>query len=435
MKLSQFAHKIFLKKDTYAIFNSLLFKPILLSKNEVNNLFSNRLESFSSEEIASLKENGILINSEQQDFDAEKLLVQTINNQVGSFSLMYIIPVSGCNLGCKYCFIGKINNHTMICMSEQTLLNALQKFSTYLQEHKMKDGTVLFYGGEPTLKFNLVKKAVLFGKTQPVKMKFSIITNGTLLTEEYMKFIKENNIQLSISLDGPKELTDHSRIFKEYNNSVYDTVVQKIQKLRKLNIEFGLSVTLSKDALDYPQLKNWLSEIGVTGFGFNPLIFSQPTNEWKTYYKRVSKFLFELRDYLVPQNITEERLGRKYTAFYSSTFKYNDCPARGGEQFVVTPNGDVVVCHGYWNQPHGEVCGNINKDSIKTIQQSRNYKKWKNNLTVNKQKCLKCPAIRICGGGCAYQADKVFGKQTHIDEPNCIYVKYALKELLKRSLT
>ena len=148
---------------------------------------------------------------------------------------MYIIPVSGCNLGCKYCFIGKINNHTMICMSEQTLLNALQKFSTYLQEHKMRDGTVLFYGGEPTLKFDLVKKAVLFGKTQPVKMKFSIITNGTLLTEEYMKFIKENNIQLSISLDGPKELTDHSRIFKEYNNSVYDNVVQKIQKLKKLN--------------------------------------------------------------------------------------------------------------------------------------------------------------------------------------------------------
>lgn len=435
MKLSKFAHKVHLKRDTYAIFNSLLFKPVLLSKNETNNLFSNQLKSFSKKEIILLKENGILINSEKQDDDVEQLLIKTINNQVGSFSLMYIIPASGCNLGCKYCFIGKINNRAMIYMSEKTLLNALQKFSNYLQENKLKDGTVLFYGGEPTLKFDLIKKAILFGKTQPVKIKFSIITNGTILTDEYMKFIKENKIQLSLSLDGPKELTDNFRVFKEQDTSVYDTVIKKVQRLKELNIEFGLSVTLSKEAIDHPLLKKWLSEIGIPGFGFNPFIFSSPTNEWKSYYKKVSKFLFELRDYLLPKDIIDERLERKYSAFYSSTFKYNDCPARGGEQFVITPNGDVVICHGYWNQPKGEICGNINTDSISKIQQSINYKKWKENLTVNKTKCLKCPAIRICGGGCAYQADKLFGNQLAIDKPNCIYAKYALKELLKRSLT
>ena len=434
MKLSKFAHKIYLKKDTHAVFNSLLFKPILLSKEEVTHLFKNQLEFFSQQEITSLKETGLLVNSPEQDNDAERLLVQTINNQTGALSLMYIIPISGCNLGCKYCFIGKIDSHAMTHMSESTLLTALQKFSHYLQTNKKKEGTVLFYGGEPTLRFNLIQKAVQFAKTQPVKMKFSIITNGTLLTEKDMHFIKENKIQLSLSLDGPKDITDHSRIFKNKDKSVYDTVMQKIQKLKALNVDFGLSVTLSKDALNYPHLKEWLSEIGISGFGFNPLIFSKSTNEWRAYYKQAAKFLFELRDYLLPKDIIDERLNRKYTAFYSSIFKYNDCPARGAEQFVVTPNGNVVVCHAYWNQADREICGNINTDTIEKIQHSLNYKKWKENLTVNKIKCLKCPAIRICGGGCAYQADKLFGNQSAIDKPNCIYAKYALKELLKRSL-
>lgn len=94
-------------------------------------------------------------------------------------------------------------------------------------------------------------------------------------------------------------------------------------------------------------------------------------------------------------------------------------------------NNNVIIIYTYWNT-NNENCGNINKDNIDSIFQTDIYQKWRTNITLNKKKCLKCPAIYICGGGCPKQSEDLFGKQKHIDLPFCIHTRYSLKELLKR---
>lgn len=68
-------------------------------------------------------------------------------------------------------------------------------------------------------------------------------------------------------------------------------------------------------------------------------------------------------------------------------------------------------------------------DSNQYIQ-TQIFREWQNNLTVNKDKCLNCPAIYICGGGCAMQSHDLFGNLNAIDEAFCIHSKYTLEILL-----
>lgn len=62
----------------------------------------------------------------------------------------------------------------------------------------------------------------------------------------------------------------------------------------------------------------------------------------------------------------EDRIKRKYYALYERDFKYSDCVARGGNQISIKPNGDITICHGYWNSKENEI-GNINEINISDI--------------------------------------------------------------------
>lgn len=75
-------------------------------------------------------------------------------------------------------------------------------------------------------------------------------------------------------------------------------------------------------------------------------------------------------------------------------------------------------------------CDIIFHNSFSDIIQTQIFREWQNNLTVNKDKCLNCPAIYICGGGCAMQSHDLFGNLNAIDEAFCIHSKYTLEILL-----
>ena len=59
------------------------------------------------------------------------------------------------------------------------------------------------------------------------------------------------------------------------------------------------------------------------------------------------------------------------------------------------------------------------------------YYRWNNNITLNKKKCLKCPYIYMCGGGCAMESKNVFGNEKKLDKPFCQFTKDITKLILK----
>ena len=120
-----------------------------------------------------------------------------------------------CNLRCKYCIynsrIKDLRCHGDLDMSEVTAYQAID----FLYEHSTENESpaISFYGGEPLLNFQLIKKVVDYSKQKykGIKFRYAITTNGTLITEEIAEFLANNYFNCMISLDGPKHIHDQYR--------------------------------------------------------------------------------------------------------------------------------------------------------------------------------------------------------------------------------
>lgn len=431
MSISKHCSIIRIKFNVFAVYNNLLVEPYYLDFKHLVFLKFKMFCFFDKEEIIKLINAGIILKSLNKDELAYAELKQTITNNIkNKISLMYIIPNNNCNLMCKYCFIGKLNNRNPIYMSYEIAKNAIDKFYNHIKTINIEYGEVVFYGGEPLISFELLKKIVKYSEKKDYKIRFSIVTNATLINEEMISFLKNNNVGIGISIDGPKSINDSNRVFLNSNESVYKRVVANIDRLKKEKVEFGLSITVSEKFLQYQNdFLKWLKELNVKEISYNLMHYNKKNNNWKKYYKNVTKFIIKSNNVLFPEGFKEDRIKRKYFAFYEKDFKYSDCGARGGNQITIKPNGDITICHGFWNTLENEI-GNINKIEIKEIFKTKNYKKWNENITINNKKCKYCDSLYICGGGCAMQSKNLFGNELSLDKAFCIHSKYMMKFLL-----
>ncbi len=143
-----------------------------------------------------------------------------------------------CNFRCKYCIYNgspatRQRSHSNKRMSWQTARDAVD----FLWNHSADSPTVDigFYGGEPLLEFELMKKIIDYSerKFYGKELTFTITTNGTLLTTEILEFLQDHNFSLVISLDGPKEINDKNRVFAD-GRGTFDSVMRQIELIKKI---------------------------------------------------------------------------------------------------------------------------------------------------------------------------------------------------------
>lgn len=429
MKLSRFFHHLKLENDLYAIYNSLIMEIIYLNKEKYNNVISFNV---TIEEKNKLKELGIYVQDEKQDEKALEIVKKRYSEVTGRINIMYFILSSACNLGCKYCFIEncQFNNKKEINMSEKTALTALNKYTSYLKENKLR-GSVIFYGGEPLVNWKVIKKVLNQALMLESPIDFSMVTNATLLDKEKIEFLSKHNVEIGISIDGPKSLNDKNRIYRNSDKSVYDEVIKKFPLLDISKSKYGLSITVSEDLLDkQDEVLNWLKKLGIKSIFYNLYHYTSYDYNWESYYKKACKFLIKSYETLTQDGIYDGRMIRKIDSFYDNEFKFSDCGAIGANQLAIKPNGDICICHGYLKTDK-YVIGNIDVNSLEEIMNSEEISFWKKRNTLENKKCLKCNSLFICGGGCAIQAEALFGNRKCLDKPFCIHTKSTLKWLLK----
>lgn len=428
--ISKYTKSILLKKDLYAIYNSYILEPIFVNKNEKEKILSNNFDDMSAEEIKYLKKIGIVVNDELID----KKTIQIVKDSYKKFienkiTIMYLIPTNCCNLSCKYCFIGNLTSPE-IKMKLDTAKRAVDLFAEHLAKIN-ENGEIFFYGAEPLLNFSLIEYVVTYCKQKKYKIKFSMVSNGLLLNENIIEFIKYNKISLGISIDGPKEITNINRIYKNSNIGIYDDLIEKITMLKQHNVNFGLSITVAPIFLKSQDMFiEWLKSLNVKNISYNLLHFTKPNDEWKNYYKEAVKFIYKSNNQLFDLGFNEDRINRKYIAFFEKKFKFSDCGAVGGNQITICPDGTIEVCHGYWNNEIHKL-PNINSiNCLDDLFVLNDYNCWKNYMPIKKHKCINCPYVYICGGGCAMQSRDVFGSEKNIDKAFCIYTKIMMKYIL-----
>lgn len=206
--------------------------------------------------ISSLKEKGYLSTSKVEKIEHPfgGILILQLSRQI---EMLILQITQNCNLRCSYCpYSSNDGTNRLHSSKKMTWEIAKQSIDYYKSNSVDTEKAVLnFYGGEPLLEFDLIKKCVDYFKMVFLgkKVEFHITTNGTLIDDTKAKYLEMNNFKVTISLDGTRITNDKNRKFSNNNNSVFDVVLSKIEMIQKnykilytnLNINMVLDQRLS----------------------------------------------------------------------------------------------------------------------------------------------------------------------------------------------
>ena len=347
---------------------------------------------------------------------------------------MYLNISTYCNLACKYCFIenNPISTNCSQKMNYDTAKIAVDKFVQEINKTKVEEPQIIIYGGEPLTNFDLLKDIITYIRKIKKDLAITTITNGTLLRDTEIKFLKKNRVGIGISLDGPKFINDKNRVFRGGNESVYDSAIKGVELLNKYNCNYCISATVTQDVVDNKdEIIQWIKDAKIKNIFWNLYHYSSYDDNWENFYKLMSDFILNIYDNLDEIGVDEERVKEQLKLFLEQRFKFHNCGAVGLNQITVQPNGDVCICQGDSKSSDTRV-GNIVEDEISDILNNINNKEWLQMYTIDRKDCQYCEAISICGGGCPLQAEALFGERKSLDKATCVYYKASLQWLLTK---
>jgi uncharacterized protein len=138
---------------------------------------------------------------------------------------------------------------------------------------------VLFIGGEPLLNKTVLLHALKYGREKAKiygkKITYRITTNGTLIDDEIVSAIKEYQISLNVSFDGPQDIQDRQCPAKNGSSS-FENVLMGIKKLQEASCFFEIRSTLTKPIPDLKNLISFYSSFNFLKFSIVPA--SNPFN-------------------------------------------------------------------------------------------------------------------------------------------------------------
>ena len=168
-------------------------------------------------------------------------------DKLANLNQMSLEVTQRCNLRCKYCVYGGTHRYYRIHSNLSMSWNVAKKSIDYfLKQIKSKKRTTLlekaafsFYGGEPLIEFNLIQKCVNYirKKCASDEIQFGITTNGTLLSENIVKFLIKNNFSILLSLDGPSREHDKNRVFAN-GSPTFAKIWKNFKMIKKLDYNF-----------------------------------------------------------------------------------------------------------------------------------------------------------------------------------------------------
>lgn len=312
-----------------------------------------------------------------------------------------------CNLRCRYCFAsqGDFNSKREVMPYEvgKKALDFLVAQSK--NRHNLE---VDFFGGEPMMNFDVVKRLVAYGRSlegpKNKKFKFTMTTNGMLLNDENMKWIDENMGNVVLSLDGRKEVNDRMRPTVSGKGS-YDIIFNHIKKMCDIREasggEYYVRGTYTKNNLDFGRDVEDLAKKGFKSISVEPVV-TDASKPYAILEEDVDAIKKEY-DRLAIAYLNQKDEGVDYL-FYHFMVDLNGGPCvykrlsgcgAGRDYVAVTPKGNIYPCHQFVGQPEfimGNVDEGITKPEIKDQFMEAGL--------LNKPSCRDCWCRYFCGGGC-----------------------------------
>jgi uncharacterized protein len=317
-----------------------------------------------------------------------------------------------CNLDCGYCYYVKKQDLYREGEPQRMPDDLLE---TYIVQHidSSPDQVIRFswHGGEPTLLgldyFRTI--VALQRKHQPPGglILNGIQTNGTLLDEDWCRFLATEHFSVGLSLDGPKKMHDQYRVTKAHE-ATYEQVMRGYALLRQHGIPCDILCVVHEQNVQYPaQVYRFFKQIGAQYIGFLPLVEREPGTESGVSRRTVpaealGAFLCAIFDEWLREDIGRVNV-RSFDEAAATAFgrEPNLCVFRKtcGDVPVIEHNGDFFSCDHFVDAEH--CLGNIRKTSLVAILESPVQRAFGQMKSEGLPRyCRECEVLTMCNGGC-----------------------------------
>ena len=357
------------------------------------------------------KERGILSTSppDRPESDADPPL---------SFLRLHI--ADPCNMNCTYCYSGTgPSGRGSGLMGMETAERAVD----FLVEKSGSERVLSldFYGGEPLLNFPVIEHCVAFararGQDQGKEFKFSIFTNGTLLTDDIIRFLHENRFEVAISVDGPAPVQDEQRPMADGQGShgiVHDRIMHLLESLPPKKTIGRATMTCRNH--DIVSMVAHLADLGFRNISVQEC--NLPANHpYAIHDDEIPRILADFDRFVdlwrgtIAASAGPGKLWRPvvflpvtnlFSRLHDGPPALDHCHA-GERLLAVTSSGDLYPCHEFVGIPDHRLGSVFGPD--RGFQTKRN-EFLRSVRMEDKPRCRVCWAKHLCGGGCPAHALK-----------------------------
>lgn len=336
-----------------------------------------------------------------------------------------------CNLNCEYCFY--LEKRALFGPGERYRMpdEVLSRFITdYIESQPTPVVEFVWQGGEPTLLgIDFFKRALDLQRPFAGKKKIinSLQTNGTLLTDEWCRFLKQNRLMVGISLDGQKEIHNRYRLDKK-GGGTFDAVMRGLALLRKHGVEYNVLACVAGDTAKQPlEVYRFLKREGVEFIQFTPVIERMPDEtsarsglklagpaalDREEKQAQVAPWSVEPEDYAdfliaIYEDWVRHDVGKIFVMNFEwalNAWIGNPSPVcvhakQCGRSVVLEHNGDVYACD-HCVYPRYRL-GNICRDGLlRMVERSVRSGFGMCKETALPRYCRECEVLAACRGGC-----------------------------------
>ncbi|SFU40393.1 uncharacterized protein SAMN04487886_10201 [Clostridium sp. DSM 8431] len=239
-----------------------------------------------------------------------------------------------CNFRCEYCPYsgGYINrSHSNKRMDLSTALKGIDFFISHSKNSKLL--AIGFYGGEPLIEFDLIKKCIKYAeeKSEGKDVRFIITTNGSLLSKDVVEFLSKHNVDLTISLDGPEEIHDIHRKLALNNKGSFNKVINNVANIEKNypdffeKIQFNAVIDPQNDFCsidDFFANNELVKDVSLTASIVSKNYSKSEISISKDYYRKTEYELFKIYYYALIRRKSTSKCSKIMLKSYTKALSF-----------------------------------------------------------------------------------------------------------------
>lgn len=351
----------------------------------------------------------------------------TQNVSVESFCTLHLLLNEKCNFSCKYCYSAAGRSSAELNMEQ---IRTMLDYFLSGNRKAVKERTLMFMGGgEPMLSWPLVQTATLYAeqvaKEQGIVLHLSLTTNGSIMTDKMLDFLKEHQFTLQISFEL---LPDVQR--KQRGN--YESVAENLKHLTELGIKNYVRSTITAENVDrIPEMVEYCHKHFPDVKKLSCQQVVDP--DYFTSTEIVDDFFLRYFKSFQEGNGLAEKYGITLRSSSSHLLNYSKRERFCFNLVCLTPYGTLTLCPDVSSPKEAaydaSVIGELQTSGVIFNQQAFERLTYGTIHTIDK--CRHCYARWNCGSGCP-SSRRVY--KPEIFDAICDYYRKMLRQSLMEEL-